>query len=92
MRGPSSLNDTRMSMGKHATVSAWQRSEHGGYEAEINGWALRVAWNPERKGEQRGFSWEATKGAQTKKSEARMEEIELAMAAAESAADGTSES
>lgn len=39
-----------MSTHKHATISAWQRQEHGGYAAEINGWQLRVHWHPETDG------------------------------------------
>ena len=39
-----------MSTHKHATISAWQRQEHGGYLAEVNGWQLRVHWHPETDG------------------------------------------
>ncbi len=76
-----------MSTHKHATISAWQREEHGGYKAEINGWLLRVHWHPETvdgKTKQRGFSWDAKHGDLPRfVSRDVHEEIELAMAAAE---------
>ena len=80
-----------MSTHKHATISAWQRQEHGGYIAEINGWQLRVHWHPEDNGgatrsatKRRGFSWDAKHGDEPRfVSRDLFEEIELAMAAAE---------
>jgi hypothetical protein len=80
-----------MSSHKHATISAWQRQEHGGYVAEINGWQLRVQWHPEKDGgasreatKQRGFSWDAKHGDLPRfVSRDVHEEIELAMVAAE---------
>jgi hypothetical protein len=81
-----------MSTHKHATISAWQRQEHGGYLAEIDGWQLRVHWHPEGDGgatrtdtQKRGFSWDAKHGDLPRYvSNDRSEEIELAMVAAES--------
>ncbi len=80
-----------MSTHKHATISAWQRQEHGGYIAEINGWQLRVHWHPEADAgasraatKQRGFSWDAKHGDLPRfVSRDLFEEIELAMVAAE---------
>ncbi len=80
-----------MSTHKHATISAWQRQEHGGYIAEINGWQLRVHWHPEDNGgatrsatKHRGFSWDAQRGDEPRfVSRDLFEEIELAMVAAE---------
>jgi hypothetical protein len=76
-----------MSTHKHATISAWQREENGGYKAEINGWLLRVHWHPESidgKTKQRGFSWDAKQGDLPRfVSRDVHEEIELAMVAAE---------
>lgn len=80
-----------MSTHKHATISAWQRQEHGGYLAEINGWQLRVHWHPEADGgasrkatKHRGFSWDAKHGDLPRVvSRELFEEIELAMVAAE---------
>ncbi len=93
-----------MSSHKHATIPAWQRNEHGGYSAEIDGWTLRVHWHPEESGgatraatKHRGFSWDAKRGDLPRfVSLEHHEEIELAMVAAEaypaqaeaSAADG----
>ena len=81
-----------MSTHKHATISAWQREEHGGYHADLNGWQLRVHWHPETDGgatakatKQRGFSWDAKQGDLPRfVSRDLHEEIELAMVAAES--------
>ena len=42
-----------MSVLKHATLSKWNRVEDGSYEAEIDGWQLKVAWRPERPGQER---------------------------------------
>ena len=73
-----------MSTHKHATVSAWQRQEHGGYAAQIEGWELRVHWHPEAPGKKRGFSWDAKQGDLPRfVSRDLFEEIELAMVAAE---------
>jgi hypothetical protein len=73
-----------MSTHKHATISAWQRQEHGGYAAEIEGWELRVHWHPEAPGAKRGFSWDAKHGDRPRfVSKDLFEEIELAMVAAE---------
>ncbi len=87
-----------MSTHKHATISAWQRDEHGGYVADLNGWQLRVHWHPEGDGgsapkppgarrratKQRGFSWDAKQGDLPRFVSTEIhEEIELAMVAAE---------
>ncbi len=72
-----------MSHMKHATISAWQRHEEGGYAAEINGWTLRVKWHPETVNTARGFSWEAERPGTRLRSEEIFEEIEVAMADAE---------
>jgi hypothetical protein len=68
---------------RHATISAWQRHEEGGYSAEIDGWTLVVKWHPESDTAPRGFSWTAEKAGQKLASEDLFEEIELAMASAE---------
>lgn len=81
----------------HANVALWQREEDGSYQAERNGWKLHVMWVPEVKagpapGEEgerpRGYVWKAKgpDGADAQSS-VSVEEIELAMAAAEQAAD-----
>ena len=72
----------------HATVALWQREEDGSYQAEKNGWKLHVSWTPEpppgKDGKPRGYTWKA-EGPDGKKAESpeSIEEIELAMAAAE---------
>lgn len=77
-----------MSGHKHATVSAWQRAEHGGYEASIQGWELSVRWRPEAADAPRGFLWEAKgPGDVILRAVDVEEEIELAMAEAEQAAE-----
>lgn len=70
----------------HATVSAWQRDHDGSYSAEINGYKLKVLWQPEHEGEPRGFRWEAVTpdGKRVIPPRETHEEIELAMAEAES--------
>jgi hypothetical protein len=75
-----------MSSTRHPTLPAWQRQENGGYAAEINGWALRVAWHAEHASEHgahRGFTWEAERGGVKLASDEVHEEIEVAMAHAE---------
>lgn len=80
-----------MSTHKHATISAWQREELGGYHADLDGWQLRVHWHPEANGgatakatKQRGFSWDAKHGDLPRFVSTEIhEEIELAMVAAE---------
>ena len=78
-----------MSRTKHATVSAWQRDHDGTYTAEINGYQLKVYWQPENEQGERGFRWEAVSpdGDRTAPTETQ-EEIELAMAEAEYLATG----
>jgi hypothetical protein len=71
---------------RHATISAWQRHEEGGYTAEIEGWALHVRWNPEggpRFDGQRGFTWTAERGGVEISGDDIFEEMEVAMADAE---------
>ncbi len=68
---------------RHATISAWQRHEEGGYHAEIEGWTLVVEWHPETETTPRGFSWKAQKDGDKLVSEDLYEEIEVAMADAE---------
>lgn len=77
-----------MSQLKHATVSAWQRDHEGTYTAEINGYTLRVVWQPAHGHEPRGFRWEAEApdGSRLAPRETH-EEIEIAMAEAESATE-----
>jgi hypothetical protein len=78
-----------MSVTRHATLPAWQRQENGGYAAEINGWALRVEWHPERASSygahagHRGFTWKAEREGTKLASDEIHEEIEVAMAHAE---------
>jgi hypothetical protein len=72
-----------MSAMRHATLSKWQRQEDGSYQAEINGWTLRVKWRPESPGVQRGFWWEAEQPGKKARSPEIHEEIEVAMAHAE---------
>ena len=75
-----------MSQHKHATVSSWQRDHDGTYTAEINGYALKVIWQPE--GNARGFRWEGTSpDGKTIGNRESHEEIELAMAEAEAATE-----
>ncbi|APR84589.1 Hypothetical protein A7982_09938 [Minicystis rosea] len=75
-----------MSGMRHATISAWQRHEDGSYAAEINGWNLKVTWQPEKPGERRGFLWSAEREGSSKLAATEVsEEIELAMVYAEQA-------
>lgn len=77
-----------MSHLKHATVSAWQRDHEGKYTAEINGFTLTVAWQPESATEPRGFAWTAEgPDGQKRRGEDLHEEIEIAMAEAEAATE-----
>lgn len=75
-----------MSRIKHATVSAWQRDHDGVYAAEVNGFQLKVFWQPESDAAGRGFRWEAVApdGSRLAPTETH-EEIEIAMAEAENA-------
>ena len=76
-----------MSVLKHATVSAWQRDEQGGYRSEKNGWELRVTWKPASRSHRRGFLWQAARaGGPTLRAPEVHEEIEIAMAEAEEVA------
>lgn len=76
-------------MVKHPNVSAWQRQHDGTYQAEKNGWELRVKWTPEAPGQHRGFSWVAElPTGQTLRDGEIHEEIEEAMAEAEEAVGG----
>ncbi|MFT3774531.1 MAG: hypothetical protein QM820_54940 [Minicystis sp.] len=78
-----------MSGMRHATISAWQRHEDGSYAAEINGWNLKVTWQPEKPGERRGFLWSAEKEGGSKLAATEVsEEMEVAMAHAEQAIEG----
>lgn len=81
-----------MSKIKHATVSAWQRDHEGTYTAELNGYTLKVFWQPEGERTPRGFRWEAVAadGTTTSPRESH-EEIEIAMAEAEAATDPDAE-
>jgi hypothetical protein len=76
-----------MSVMNHPTMSAWQRQEDGSYAAEINGWNLRVKWRPESPEERRGFYWIASRPGVKLTAHEVHEEIEVAMALAEDAAD-----
>lgn len=77
-----------MSNIKHATVSAWQRDHDGTYSAEINGYTLKVVWQPENDVDPRGFRWVAVSPEGTRlTSDGTHEEIELAMAEAEAATE-----
>ena len=81
-----------MSQIKHATVSAWQRDHDGTYSAELNGYALKVSWRPESEHEPRGFLWEAVAPDGTRLSSREShEEIEIAMAEAETATEPSRE-
>lgn len=72
-------------MYKSRRVALWNREEHGGYKAEIEGFELEVKWRPEGEGP-RGFTWEAKGPDDTKlESEHVVEEIEEAMGDAEDA-------
>jgi hypothetical protein len=81
-----------MSNLKHATVSAWQRDHDGTYSAEINGYQLKVFWQPESDREPRGFRWTADSpdGEHLENRETH-EEIEIAMAEAEAATEPSDE-
>ena len=71
-----------------ASISLWQREEDGSYQAEKDGRTLHVSWTPDSaKGGPHGFAWKA-EGPEGKKAASGelMEEIELAMMAAEAAA------
>ena len=82
-----------MSRIKHATVSAWQRDHEGTYTAELNGFTLKVVWQPETERTPRGFRWEAVApDGSTAAGGELHEEIEIAMAEAEAATDPASES
>jgi len=81
-----------MSHLKHATVSAWQRDHEGTYTAEINGHRLKVLWQPETAHEPRGFRWEAEAPDGTRMVPREThEEIEIAMAEAETATEPAGE-
>lgn len=69
----------------HATVSIWQRDEHAGtYSAELNGCTLKLIWQPEEPGKQRGFRWKVERdGKELSAPDDLQEEAELAMAHAE---------
>ena len=70
-----------------ATVLLWQREEDGSYQAEKDGWTLHVKWTPQPpKGGAYGYSWSAEGPSGTKASSELLEEAEIAMMQAESAA------
>jgi hypothetical protein len=69
----------------HANVSIWQRDHDGSYSAELNGCTLKLTWQPEEPGKQRGFRWKVEKdGKEVATPDELHEEAELAMASAES--------
>ncbi|MCC6644806.1 MAG: hypothetical protein IT374_04435 [Polyangiaceae bacterium] len=74
-----------------ADVQRWTRDGHEArYLADLDGWTLTVTWTPEPpKGGPWGFSWSAEgPDGQRAASAELVEEIELAMMAAEAAAKG----
>ncbi len=77
---------------KHATISAWQRQEDGGYAAEIDGWALKVVWHPEAPGKKRGFTWTAERDGTKRSNSNLFEEIEVAMSDAETSTHAATKS
>jgi hypothetical protein len=82
-----------IAMHLHANVSLWQREHDGTYIAELGGYTLRLTWQPEEPGKQRGFRWQAERDEHdTFKSEELHEEAELAMAQAEAFARKSLES
>jgi hypothetical protein len=71
-------------MRMHASVSIWQREHDGTYVAELNGYTLRLTWQPEEPDKRRGFRWQAEQeGKVVMKPEDLQEEAEVAMAHAE---------
>lgn len=72
-------------MHAHANVSIWQRDEHAGtYSAELNGCTLKLIWQPEEPGKQRGFRWKVERdGKELGAPDDLQEEAEVAMANAE---------
>src|SRR5688572_6860072 len=77
-----------MSMKRAATVSAWQRDEHGNYAAELHGFSLKVLWKPNTRRERGSFTWRAERDDVKHVSEEHYEEMEEAMAEAEACAEG----
>ncbi len=73
-----------MSAHAHPHIELWQRDEEG-YFAELEGWTLRVEWHP-GDGPGHGFTWKIERDGQSTSSHEPIEEIELAMLAAEQAA------
>lgn len=69
-----------------AKISLWNREEEGAYKAELDGVTLEVTWTPETGGATHGFRWHAEGPGGKREASEPMEEIELAMMAAEAAA------
>lgn len=74
-------------MHRHPKLSAWVREEDGSYKADLEGFSCHVTWRPESADKRRGFLWRVEgPGDFTASSDEVAEEIELAMVAAEDAA------
>lgn len=70
-------------------ISAWNRDPHTGvYTAEMTGWTLEVSWTPNRPDRRGFFSWKAERGEAKEVSGRGFEEMEVAMASAETFARG----
>lgn len=70
-----------------AKISLWNREEEGAYKAELDGVTLEVTWTPDAgAGGVHGFRWHAEGPGGKREADEPMEEIELAMMAAEAAA------
>lgn len=70
--------------GPHATISAWTRDEESGeYEAEFNGFTVKVRWTPNSREKRGFFTWLASRGDDETQGEEEFEEMENAMVAAE---------
>jgi hypothetical protein len=67
----------------HPTISLWQRSHEGAYQAEVSGHQLKVSWTPNAEGRRGSFFWEASVEGAEHHSEHHFEEMEEAMADAE---------
>jgi hypothetical protein len=74
-------------MHRHPNIAAWQREEDGSYKSELEGYSLHVVWRPESKDARRGFRWKLEGPGEIKREADEIhEEIEMAMAEAEDAA------
>ncbi len=67
----------------HPTISAWERTHDGPYEAELHDWKLVVSWTPNTSTTRGAFVWTATRDEATANCEHSFEEMEHAMADAE---------